>query len=649
MFDKWKSFAAESMPTKRSIIRFATADGDPGINQSALEVIREKSISYEVEKGHQLHLTLISDEMSIHRNFMWNKSKKDFEGGSSKINTSQIDDSELLKTAKDALVFLAVGPDFKIPVAYCLLSGLEAVDRASITLQVIKSIEECGVRVMSLTSDGLKANLKTAEKLGAEIENDKTYFDSTTYPGQRIYVIFDPPHMLKLIRKHFSSGKLHSSDGHLDWKFLESLVARQTTENFNMCNQLTKKHINWGLMPMNVKLAAQTLSRSVADALEQCEEDGYEEFENTGATVEFIRNINDLFDLFNFAQKSLSDGKYRQPIMNETVGIIFPFLSRMKTYLKDIKLEKKPRNKQQHASYIPAFESQVSMGFRGFYINIISLIGIYEDFVRDGPLEKFYTMQFGQDHLETLFSLIRSSQGGNDNPNVMEFKSAFRKLLVCHPLSTCRDPKPITNATGILTVTTLPVRNIETQLEESLQTEMITVDYDELLNSEMESMESFHHHLFAYVASCVETRIKRDIKAAKKTKCMECAGIFDNENVKIFDDFLAKKNANEYPQPCESTYQIVVFTNAIMKSIPSNGNKFKGIKATICQNLDVNQLYCQSTFVHQNQDHKYDFVKEVVETYMVLKSEKIIRLIAEEDRGESKRNRLKKAIHLAGQ
>lgn len=104
------------------------------------------------------------------------------------------------------------------------------------------------------------------------------------------------------------------------------------------------------------------------------------------------------------------------------------------------------------------------MGFFGFLMNAISLNGIYKDFVLNGPLKVFYTMQFSQDHLETWFSLVRNSVGRNDNPNAIEFQSAFRKLLVCHPITTSMDQNCITDATKILTVSSRKPRSQPVQL-----------------------------------------------------------------------------------------------------------------------------------------------------------------------------------------
>ena len=51
---------------------------------------------------------------------------------------------------------------------------------------------------------------------------------------------------------------------------------------------------------MKVNLAAQTLSSSVADALQFCRDDlGLASFAECGATVRFIRIIDRIFDLMN--------------------------------------------------------------------------------------------------------------------------------------------------------------------------------------------------------------------------------------------------------------------------------------------------------------------------------------------------------------
>lgn len=305
-----------------------------------------------------------------------------------------------MKLAKDALVYMVVGSDFKLPIAYELLTGLESVDRAALTLRAIKSIEEAGARVMSFTGDGIITNITTVEILGAKFNEGKPFFTSPTHPEQKIYVIFDPPHMLKLVRKHFSSNMIYHQDQLVDWELLNTLVKKQSSDNFNLCNKLTKTHMNWHQKPMNVRLAAETISKSVADTLDQLRTDGYEEFENCAITTEFIRFFNNAFDILNFGENRKGDGRFKQKICEDTANQIFEFAESFKRYISQLELRQKTKT-------VPILLSSAERGFFGFFTNFVSLQGIYEDFVLNGPLEEFYTFQFSQDHLETFFSLIR--------------------------------------------------------------------------------------------------------------------------------------------------------------------------------------------------------------------------------------------------
>lgn len=403
-YESLRNFFGGHLPTRRvTQMWMRSIDGSPGISESALNIIRERAKLYQAKEGHQLCLCLISDEMSIKKEVTWCSGTNSFIGFSTVTNSSQQCTSQNesnLKTAKDALVLLVAGPDFKVPVAYHLLNGLETVDRAALTIETIKEIEATDARVISLTSDGLAANIAVAEMLGANFGEDKPYFHSHTNEQQKIYIIFDPPHMLKLVRKHFCNEKIFHKGRVIDWNLIRVLAEKQSSSNFNLCNRLTMQHIKWHQLPMNVSLATQTISKSVADALEQLSKDEYEEFKDSKATVEFIRNFNDAFDILNCANKTQKDGTFRQPLCVARAELFFDFSARFQRYLMQLELQTKTKK-------VPLLGSRVKMGFFGFYHNFTSLRGIYEDFVQNGPFEIFYPFQFSQDHLETLFSLIR--------------------------------------------------------------------------------------------------------------------------------------------------------------------------------------------------------------------------------------------------
>lgn len=129
---------------------YTSIDGNPGICSSALEILREKAVQYQSTNDSQLHVCLISDEMSIRKHLCYCNESQSFLGFSTVINSSAHIENDgnmdaSFKLAKDALVFLVVGPDFKIPIAYEFLNGLESDDRAALTLRAIERIEQTGV------------------------------------------------------------------------------------------------------------------------------------------------------------------------------------------------------------------------------------------------------------------------------------------------------------------------------------------------------------------------------------------------------------------------------------------------------------------------------------------------------------------------
>jgi hypothetical protein len=73
-------------------------------------------------------------------------------------------------------------------------------------------------------------------------------------------------------------------------KFLVELHKLQEKMGLHLANKLSSTHINWKQQPMKVKLAVQTLSRSVADAIDYCRDVlNLPEFVGSEATTRFIQ------------------------------------------------------------------------------------------------------------------------------------------------------------------------------------------------------------------------------------------------------------------------------------------------------------------------------------------------------------------------
>ena len=67
----------------------------------------------------------------------------------------------------------------------------------------------------------------------------------------------------------------------------------------------------------------------------------------------------------------------------------------------------------------------------GFVVTIKSTIEMADEmFSLSHPFKYVLTYKFSQDHIELLFSCIRSMGGWNKNPNCLQLKYALRKMLM---------------------------------------------------------------------------------------------------------------------------------------------------------------------------------------------------------------------------
>lgn len=316
-------------------------NGSPGITQEALTTLATKAKEYESE-GKPLLISMMSDEVFIRKDVVWKEESKKFTGFVTCLdnNNNNNTNRKELPVAKNALVFMAVGDGFKLTVGYFFLSGLNAQNRAAPTQLAIESVNKAGARVISLTGDGLIANVSMVKELGADFKNDKPYFPSPTDPDDKIYVIWDPPHMLKLARGCLKSHQLYHDDIPIQWNFISSLHEMQKQRNINLGNKLTSMHCNFHVKPMNVRLAAETLSNSVAMGIELLSKDGYEQFKDSHKTSEFIRYVNNTFDILNFKPSIGKAGvNFRKPLNTSTASEVFEYATKAKAFFESIEID----------------------------------------------------------------------------------------------------------------------------------------------------------------------------------------------------------------------------------------------------------------------------------------------------------------------
>lgn len=299
--------------------------------------------------------------------------------------------------------------------------------------QLIKSAlhlcKENGLRVRGVMFDGAPINISALNILGCQLQGSYdemvTKFESSE-AEREIHVIPDPCHMLKLARNALAMLGAFKVDNQLvEWRYIDQLHSMQDEIGLKFANKVSKTHIQWQKNKMKVKLAAQTLSSSVADALQFLLDAGVPEFENCGPTIEFIWTVDRLFDFLN-SRNPFGKG-YKKPIYGNNIAYLKTKMTPLVNYLFGLcEVSGTPLYRGGRKTFVIRFAAAVKSIF---------LIAKQLLLPEDSYFKYLLTYRFSQDHIELLFSRIRIRFGNNDNPTVREFKTAMKQILMKNGIS----------------------------------------------------------------------------------------------------------------------------------------------------------------------------------------------------------------------
>lgn len=247
---------------------------------------------------------------------------------------------------------------------------------------------------------------------------------------------------------------LDGDNNRIEWRYIKALALLQQDEGLRLGNKLRTIHIDYKKMIMKVFLAAQTLSASVADAIEFCWKVlRLPEFKGCEATVQFIRCVDYVFDFLN-VRNPWGKG-FKSPLKSENEYIWRPKVLSAIIYLSRLKL----------FDHKPIYSCSRKMGFIGFYTaTVLSSIAIFDHYVKpvNGPLKMLLTYRLSQDHIELLFAAIRARSGWCPNPTVAQFISAYKRLLIRHDVQVSTGNTQLMDKTKILNVSVSTKKKIAT-------------------------------------------------------------------------------------------------------------------------------------------------------------------------------------------
>ncbi len=495
------------LPAPSLIKRWArSVDCEPGFITEALDILKSE-IQDQPEKKD---CCLVFDAMAIRKQTLWDPKQDEFVGFVN-YGPAQIEAPETM--ASEALVGLR--SHWKCPIAYFLIDKLSASVQAELVRKALTLTAEIGLKVWCITSDGTSSNVATFKLLGCVFgltyESMITKFKHPTL-GYDVFVMLDPCHMLKLARNTLASlGSIFAQNEGIHWKFFKHLNEVQENHGMKLANKLTANHIMYEKHKMKVDLAAQTLSTSVADAIDFlniAEKDP--RFHNSEATVTFIRNVDKLFDILNSRNPLGKRSKQPLKLINKNTWeaellVIANYLLSLKS--GDGQLLIKHKRKTFILGFVITIKSTIEMATTMFTQEV-------------NPFKYLLTYKYSQDHIELLFSCIRARGGWNNNPNCLQLKYTLRRMLLKNSITASRNA----NCQILDQHSVVPVLHTRKHCS-PLKEKPTTVGNDHEDNSEvhttMEHLEAADHSEFTmYVLHYICGFIV--LKLEKSISCSQC-------------------------------------------------------------------------------------------------------------------------------
>lgn len=156
--------------TLRKWYAHSSGNVEPGFCQQSLEVLAKKVKELKAG-GSEPVCSLIFDEMAIKKHLQWSQQQKKFIG---QINYGFRPDRSEVPLANNALVFMLNGINFDLTVAIAtyFITTLDSEEKVTLLKKVMTLISGCGVRILSISFDGLATNFSMCELLGVSFRMD---------------------------------------------------------------------------------------------------------------------------------------------------------------------------------------------------------------------------------------------------------------------------------------------------------------------------------------------------------------------------------------------------------------------------------------------------------------------------------------------
>ena len=318
----------------------------PGFNNVIFEAL-EKKMSSQPETSKLVVLAI--DEIALKEGLTYDAGLDVVEGLCDSGNGPRV-------LANHALGFMIRGivDKWKQALGYFLSSGpMKGAEMKTLVIDCIQKLKAIGLTVIVVVGDQGSNNRNLFEKqLGVSLSAPFFMVDE-----QKVFVMYDPPHLLKNIRNNLKNHGYTWEDKSIEWKYLEEFFKKDSANKtgIRMAPKSTALHFSLAMFnSLSVPKAAQVLSHTVAAGMTAMARWNVLP-EDASDTAQFAEDMDQLFNAFN--SRVVNSGAVMRHAMSEN--------SKHKEFLHK-KLEwmkKQPKPKKHQATGLHSRLAAFNTGF----------------------------------------------------------------------------------------------------------------------------------------------------------------------------------------------------------------------------------------------------------------------------------------------
>ena len=433
------------LPSQSTLKTYSNfTDNMPGVNPEIIKILI-KEFNLPNAPAFQTNVSLVWDEMKIRSGLVISKSSGKVIGFTSLDTVShELGMLSQLGSSKEAepelathiLVFMVRGlmVHVNLPFMWYPCQGFNADQLWGAVWGATRTLQNLGLSVRAWVCDGATPNRKffrVHEGYGGKYQRITYYTENRYAPGQRIYFICDVPHLLKTLRNNFenSHGHLNSKDLRKDglsisWAHVVSTVDEDMSHALNRMPKIREEHIHLSpQLRMRVKLAAQVLSSTMANAIRQ--RDRPEMF----GTAAFCQIMDKWFDCLNGRYLKAPKPNLRPYMANDPndpryqwlEDYFLGWLTEWETEINALPgLTQSEKNK-----FLLSYQTS-----QGLKITTKSFLDLSRALLAEEGAQFLLPEKLNQDRLEVFFAKLRRGCGDSDNPTVEEARHRIVSLIV---------------------------------------------------------------------------------------------------------------------------------------------------------------------------------------------------------------------------